>query len=252
MGAAAQCVFAAYDLENGLIDGFDVVVNKPKTAAYRAPGSPNAAFGFEQALNELAEKLGMDPIDLRLKNVATEGTRRVDGPVFQRIGAKEVLEAMREHPHYQSEKKDGSGRGVAIGFWFNIGFDSACNIALNKDGTVNLTEGSTDIGGSRTSIAMQAAEVLGIPAEDVRPSVVDTDTVGFTAVTGGSRTTFATGWAAYEAAQDVKKQCIDRAASIWDVDSENLQMEDGVISSKSDSELKMTIKELGAQLSDTG
>ena len=252
VGAAAQCVFAAYDLENGLIDGFDVVVNKPKTAAYRAPGSPNAAFGFEQALNELAEKLGMDPIDLRLKNVATEGTRRVDGPVFQRIGAKEVLEAMREHPHYQSEKKSGSGRGVAIGFWFNIGFDSACNIALNKDGTVNLTEGSTDIGGSRTSIAMQAAEVLGISAEDVRPSVVDTDTVGFTAVTGGSRTTFATGWAAYEAAQDVKKQCIERAASIWDVDAENLQMEDGVISSKTDSELKMTLKELGAQLSDTG
>tara|TARA_B100000945_G_scaffold66898_3_gene50254 strand:+ start:9664 stop:11946 length:2283 start_codon:yes stop_codon:yes gene_type:complete len=252
VGAAAQCVFAAYDLENGLIDGFDVVVNKPKTAAYRAPGSPNAAFGFEQALNELAEKLGMDPIDLRLKNVATEGTRRVDGPVFQRIGAKEVLESMREHPHYMSEKKEGSGRGVAIGFWFNIGFDSACNIALNKDGTVNLTEGSTDVGGSRTSIAMQAAEVLGISAEDVRPSVVDTDTIGFTAVTGGSRTTFATGWAAYEAAQDVKKQCITRAASIWDVDPDHLQMEDGIISSKTDTELKMTIKELAAQLSDTG
>ena len=194
----------------------------------------------------------MDPIDLRLKNVATEGTRRVDGPVFQRIGAKEVLESMREHPHYQSEKKEGSGRGVAIGFWFNIGFDSACNIALNKDGTVNLTEGSTDVGGSRTSIAMQAAEVLGISAEDVRPSVVDTDTIGFTAVTGGSRTTFATGWAAYEAAQDVKQQCIVRAASIWDVDPDHLQMEDGIISSKTDSELKMTLKELAAQLSDTG
>ncbi len=252
VGAAAQCVFSTYDIENSLIDGYDVVVNKPKTAAYRAPGAPNAAFGAEQAMNELAEKLGMDPIDLRLKNVAAEGTRRPDGPVFRRIGAKEVLEAMRDHPHYQSAKKEGTGRGVAIGFWFNIGFDSACNIAVNKDGSVNLTEGSTDIGGSRTSIAMHAAEVLGIPVEDVRPSVVDTDTIGFTAVTGGSRTTFATGWAAYEAAQDVKQQCIDRAASIWDVDANDLQMEDGVISSQSDSELKMTFKELAEQMSDTG
>ena len=252
VGAAVQCVFSTYDVENSTIDGFDVVVNKPKTAAYRAPGAPNAAFGAEQAINELAEKLGMDPIELRLKNVATEGTRRPDGPVFGRIGAKEVLEAMRDHPHYQSAKAEGTGRGISIGFWFNIGFDSACNIAVNKDGSVNLTEGSTDIGGSRTSIAMHAAEVLGIPVEDVRPSVVDTDTIGFTAVTGGSRTTFATGWAAYEAAQDVKKQCIDRAAIIWDVDANNLQMEDGVISSQSDSELKMTFKELAEQLSDTG
>jgi CO/xanthine dehydrogenase Mo-binding subunit len=252
VGAAVQCVFSTYDVENSTIDGFDVVVNKPKTAAYRAPGAPNAAFGAEQAINELAEKLGMDPIELRLKNVATEGTRRPDGPVFGRIGAKEVLEAMRDHPHYQSPKAEGTGRGISIGFWFNIGFDSACNIAVNKDGSVNLTEGSTDIGGSRTSIAMHAAEVLGIPVEDVRPSVVDTDTIGFTAVTGGSRTTFATGWAAYEAAQDVKQQCIDRAAIIWDVDANNLQMEDGVISSQSDSELKMTFKELAEQLSDTG
>ena len=252
VGAAAQCVFSTYELENALIDGYDVVVNKPKTAAYRAPGAPNAAFGMEQALNELAAKLGMDPIDIRLKNVAVEGTRRPDGPVFRRIGAKEVLEAMRDHPHYQTAKESGHGRGIAIGFWFNIGFDSACNIAVNKDGSINLTEGSTDIGGSRTSIAMHAAEVLGIPVEDVRPSVVDTDTIGFTAVTGGSRTTFATGWAAYEAAQDVKTQSIERAASIWDVDSDSLQMEDGVISSKTDSELKMTFKELASQMSDTG
>jgi CO/xanthine dehydrogenase Mo-binding subunit len=252
VGAAAQCVFSTYDMENALIDGYDVVVNKPKTAAYRAPGAPNAAFGAEQVINELAEELQMDPIEFRLKNVAVEGTRRPDGPTFRRIGAKEVLEAMRDHPHYQSKKQEGQGRGVAIGFWFNIGFDSACNIAVNSDGTVNLTEGSTDIGGSRTSIAMQAAEVLGIPAEDVRPSVVDTDTVGFTAVTGGSRTTFATGWAAYEAAQDVKQQCLERAASIWDVDVDGLQMEDGVISSTADSELRMTLKELASQLGSSG
>ncbi len=252
VGAGAMCALAAYDIENGTVDGYDVVVNKPKTAAYRAPGAPNAAFAVEQAVDELAQKLDMDPIELRLKNAAKEGTRRVDGPTFNRVGLVETLEAMRDHPHYSAPIGENQGRGVAVGFWFNIGFDSSVNLAVNADGTVILTEGSTDIGGTRASIAMQAAEVLGIPAEDVHPSVVDTDSIGFTAVTGGSRTTFATGWAAYEAAQSVKKQMIERAAAIWDVDADAVDMNRGVISSKSDPELSMTFKELAAQLGSSG
>ena len=198
------------------IDGYDVVVNKPKTAAYRAPGAPNAAFAVEQVVDEIAHKLGIDPIELRLKNAAKEGTRQATGPTFPRIGCVEVLEAMRNHPHY-SAPLDGpnKGRGVALGYWFNVGLESSCNIAVSADGTISLVEGSTDIGGTRASIAMQAAEVLGIPAEDVRPTVVDTDSIGYTSVTGGSRTAYATGWAAHDAAQDVKRQMIERAATIW-------------------------------------
>ena len=252
VGAGAMCALAAYDIENGTVDGYDVVVNKPKTAAYRAPGAPNAAYAVEQAVDELAQTLNMDPIELRLKNAAKEGTRRVDGPTFNRVGLVETLEAMRDHPHYSAPLGENQGRGVAVGFWFNIGFDSSVNLAVNADGTVNLTEGSTDIGGTRASIAMQAAEVLGIPAEDVRPSVVDTDSIGYTAVTGGSRTTFATGWAAYEAAQSVKQQIIERAASIWDVDADSVEMDKGVISSKSDPELSTTFKDLAGQLGRTG
>ena len=250
--AGAMCALAPYDIENGTVDGYDVVVNKPKTAAYRAPGAPNAAFAVEQAVDELAQKLGMDPIELRLKNAAKEGTRRVDGPVFNRVGLVETLEAMRDHPHYNAPLGENQGRGVAVGFWFNIGFHSAVDLAVNGDGTVNLTEGSTDIGGSRASIAMQAAEVLGIAAEDVHPSVVDTDSIGYTFLTGGSRTTFATGWAAYEAAQSVKRQMIERASTIWDVDQDSVQMEKGVISSTTDTELSMTFKELAGQLAGTG
>ena len=252
VGAGAMCALAAYDIENGTVDGYDVVVNKPKTAAYRAPGAPNAAFAVEQAVDELAEKIGMDPLDIRMKNAAKEGTRRVDGPTFNRVGLVETLEAMKSHPHYSAPLGENQGRGVAIGFWFNIGFDSAVNLAVNADGTVALTEGSTDIGGTRASIAMQAAEVLGIPAEDIRPSVVDTDSIGYTAVTGGSRTTFATGWAAYEAAQDVKAQMIERAASIWDVEVDSVEMDGGVISSKSDPELSMTFADLAGQLGSSG
>ena len=252
VGAGAMCALAAYDIENGTVDGYDVVVNKPKTAAYRAPGAPNAAYAVEQAVDELADELGMDPIELRLKNAAKEGTRRVDGPTFNRVGLIETLEAMRDHPHYSAPLGENQGRGIAIGFWFNIGFDSAVNLAVNADGTVSLTEGSTDIGGSRASIAMQAAEVLGIAAEDIRPTVVDTDSIGYTAVTGGSRTTFATGWAAYEAAQSVKQQMIERAATIWEVEADSVEMEDGEVRSKSDPELSMTFADLAGQLGRTG
>ncbi|MAT08737.1 MAG: oxidoreductase [Chloroflexi bacterium] len=257
VGAAAMCVFTAYDIDNVTIDGYDVVVNKPKTAAYRAPGAPNAAFATEQVIDEIAEKLNIDPVELRLQNAAKEGTRRADGPIHPRIGCVEVLEAMKGHDHYQSPltpaKYGGKvGRGVGIGFWFNIGMQSACNISVNNDGTVNLVEGSTDIGGSRASIAMHAAEVLGISYEDVKPQVADTDSVGYTAITGGSRTTFATGWAAYEAANDVKAQLIDRAATIWGVDADSVEMEEGVLRSKTDTELNMSFKDLSAQLNDTG
>jgi CO/xanthine dehydrogenase Mo-binding subunit len=163
------------------------------------------------------------------------------------------MEAMNNHPHYSAPLEGPNrGRGVGVGFWFNIGFESSCTISVNADGTVTLTEGSTDIGGSRASIAMQAAEVLGIPAESVRPTVVDTDSIGYTAVTGGSRTTYATGWAAHDAAQEVNRQMIERAAKIWEVDAEDLEMEHGVIKHRRDSELQMSFKDVASQLNDTG
>ncbi|MBM3796992.1 MAG: xanthine dehydrogenase family protein molybdopterin-binding subunit [Acidobacteria bacterium] len=250
VGPAAMTVFAAYDVANVTIDGYDVVVNKPSTAAYRAPGAPNAAFATEQVVDEIAEKLGMDPIDLRLKNAAKEGTRRADGPKFRKIGCVEVLQAMKASEHYRSELGGPNrGRGVAVGFWFNVGLPSSVTISVNADGTVNLVEGSTDIGGTRTSIAMQAAEVLGITAEQVRPTVVDTDSVGFTGVTGGSRTTFATGMAAYEAAQDVVRQMKERAAKIWETTADAVALDAGVFSHEGK---QFTFAELAEKLGSTG
>jgi CO/xanthine dehydrogenase Mo-binding subunit len=246
----AMCVFAAYDIANVVIDGFDIVVNKPSTTPYRAPGATNAAFAAETVVDELAEKLGIDPIDFRLKNAAREGTRRADGPKYRRIGCVEVLKAMKSHSHYAAPLGGPNrGRGVAIGFWFNIGFPSSCTISVNADGTVNLVEGSADLAGSRTSVAMQAAEVLGISAEDVHPTVADTDSIGYTAVTGGSRTTFATGWAAYEAAQDVSRQFRERAAMLWETDAASVKFNGGIFRAVGRS---MTFKELAARLAETG
>jgi CO/xanthine dehydrogenase Mo-binding subunit len=253
VSAAAQCVFSCYDIGNMRVDGYDVVVNKPVVAAYRAPGAPIAAFACESVIDELAGKLGIDPLDFRVQNASKEGTRRVDGPIFPVVGNLETLEAARNSEQYKSQLTGPNrGRGIASGFWFNIGLSSSAAISVNADGTINLVEGSTDIGGSRASIAMHAAEVLGIAAEDVHPSVGDTESVGYTFLTGGSRTTFATGWAAYECAQDIKNQMIERAAKIWDVTADDVHLVDGVFEHKSDQELKLNFKELSGQLAGSG
>ena len=253
VGAGAECVFGPYDIPNAVIDGYDVVVNKPRAGGYRAPGATNAGFAAETIIDEIALNLGIDPIEFRLNNAAKEGTRRASGPIFSRVGLVETLEAMYNHPHWKAPLNGPNrGRGAAVGFWMNSGAESSCTISVNADGRVNLIEGSADIGGTRASVAMQAAEVLGISAEDVYPSVVDTDSVGYTSGTGGSSVTFKTGWAAYEAANHLKDQMIERVGMIWGVDPQAVEFEQGVFRSKTDSELSMTFKELAGQLNDSG
>ncbi|MSQ11774.1 MAG: xanthine dehydrogenase family protein molybdopterin-binding subunit [Dehalococcoidia bacterium] len=253
VGAGAMCALACYNLENGMVDGYDVVCNKPKTGAYRAPGAPNAAFAVESVVDELCQKLKMDPLEFRLLNGVKEGDRRIEGVPFAKIGYTEVLQAVKNHPHWKAPiKGPNKGRGLAVGFWFNVGGEASAYMSVNEDGTVNLLEGSTDIGGSRASMAMQAAEVLGIPAEDVHPSVGDTDSIGITGVTGGSSATFKSGWAAHDAAQEVKKALVERAAKIWETAADNVLYEDGVFKMKPALERKMTFKELALKLASTG
>jgi xanthine dehydrogenase molybdenum-binding subunit len=268
VGPGAMCIFACYDIPNVKIDGYDVVVNKPATSAYRAPGATNAAFAAETVVDEIAQRLGVDPLQFRILNGAREGTRRADGLVYPKIGMIETVEAAKSHPHYSAPVSlppcGGGpgwganatslrlGRGVASGFWFNIGLKSSATASVNADGSVSLVEGSTDIGGTRTSVAMQMAEALGIRAEDVRPVVGDTETVGYTDVTGGSRVTFATGWAAYEAAQDIKRQMIARAAQIWKVTPESVSYEGGALECRTEPDKRFSFKELAGKLHATG
>ncbi|QDU25669.1 4-hydroxybenzoyl-CoA reductase subunit alpha [Anatilimnocola aggregata] len=246
IGPGSMCVFSCYDIPHARVDGYDVLNNKPKVQAYRAPGSTQAAFATEQVIDELALQLKLDPIEIRLKNAAKEGTRRVDGPVYPRIGFIETLEAARNSEHWKSPLTGKNrGRGIASGFWFNIGGASSCSASVMEDGTVSLIEGSTDIGGTRTSIAMQLAETLGITSDDVRPQVADTDSVGYTFLTGGSRVTFATGLAAYKLGLDLQAQMRDRAARLWKCSVDEVQVEDGTYSYK---DQKLTFKELAAKL----
>jgi len=243
--------FTPYAVANMYVEGFDVVVNKAKVAAYRAPGAPQAEFAVEMLINELAVKLGRDPIDLRLQNAAKEGTQTIYGPKLKRVGLVECLEAARDSKHYQQALAENQGRGVAAGFWFNVGGQSSVHINMNPDGTGTIVEGSPDIGGSRASMQMMAAEAMGIAPSLLKPIIGDTENVAFSAGTGGSRTTFATGMAVIEAAEDVVAQMKQRAASLWNVTAEQVDWADGVAINLAGEE-RLSLAEICASADRTG
>ena len=253
-GAGMMCAYAPYRIPNFAIEAFDIVVNKPKVAAYRAPGSPMAAFAIESVIDEIARQLKMDPIDLRIRNAAVEGDLAPYGPPYGPIGLKAMLEAARKHPHWTSPLGPNQGRGVACGFWFNAGMNSSASVTLNMDGSAAVVTGNPDIGGTRVAQALMVAEELGIPVERVRPGVADTDSSGFTDVTGGSRVCYATGMAVIKAAEDVREQLKARAAQIWKVDASAVKWEDGhaVPPSGVDKAEPMSVADLAAKLSLTG
>ena len=255
VGTAAMTALACYDIPNFRIIGWDVVTNTPKTAAYRAPGAPISAFGVESAVDEIAEKLGRDPIDIRIQNGARDGVKAAYGPTFQNIGHLETLQRLKQHPNLEVPLGPNQGRGVAVGFWFNIGGESTAAVHLGEDGTATVVTGNPDIGGSRASMAIMAAEVLGIPVENVRAVVADTASIGYSMLTGGSRTTFATGMAAVRAAEKVVDELKTRAAKIWDTSVENVVWKDGraVCTDAAKGEVKpLTLKGLAGQSARTG
>jgi xanthine dehydrogenase molybdenum-binding subunit len=253
VGAGAMTIVAPYDIPNLLVDAYDVIVNRPKTAAYRAPGASNAAMASETVVDELAEKCGIDACDFRLMNGVKEGAAQTAGPPYKRIGFLETVEAIKNSPHYKS-KLEGPyrGRGMASGFWFNVGLQSSAIVNVHTDGTASLVIGSVDVGGTRAAQAMIVAEVLGIDVKDVRPLVADTDSIGHTDVTGGSRTAVTTGLAVFQACQDVVRQFKERAAKIWEKKPEEVTFENGVLSAKGEGIQPLTVKEIAGRLARTG
>jgi CO/xanthine dehydrogenase Mo-binding subunit len=224
---AAMCAFAPYIIPNVRTVGFDVVSNRPKSAAYRAPGSPISAFGVESVLDILAQKIGMDPLRLRLKNAVKAGSPTPYGPKHSHDGYAETIQVLLDHPEYNKPLGKNQRRRVDSGFWFNGGGESTASIHINEDGSVVLATGSMDVGGSRASMALMAAETLGVPYASVRSTVADTASIGYNHVTGGSRVTYATGLAVVEACNKIIEQLRLRASIMWDVDVKGVVWEDG-------------------------
>ncbi|CDX40603.1 Aldehyde oxidase and xanthine dehydrogenase molybdopterin binding protein [Mesorhizobium sp. SOD10] len=223
----AMTAFACYKLENVKTVGYEVLVNRPKTAAYRAPSAPMAAFAVESVVDELAKELGMDAVDFRIKNAAQEGTRSSYGPVYGPIGIGPTLEAVKNHPHMKAPLKANQGRGMACGFWFNFGGQTCTDLNIGMDGTVSLAVGTVDVGGSRASLSLVAAEELGIDYSQVKAVVADTSSLGYNDMTDGSRGTFSSSMATISAARNAIKILRERAAQTWDIPVEDVVWEKG-------------------------
>src|SRR6185295_10776647 len=223
----AMTAFACYKLDNVKTVGYEVLVNRPKTAAYRAPSAPMAAFAVESAVDELAKEIGMDPVDFRIKNAAQEGTRSSYGPVYGPIGIGPTLEAVKNHPHMKAPLGKNQGRGMACGFWFNFGGQTCTSLNVNPDGSVTVAVGTIDVGGSRASMGLIAAEELGVPYENVRCVVADTSSLGHNDMSDGSRVTFSSGMNTVIAARNAKKVLCERAAKMWKIPEDAVKWEDG-------------------------
>jgi CO/xanthine dehydrogenase Mo-binding subunit len=253
MGAMAA--FACYELENVCVVGYDVVCNRPKLAPYRAPSAPIAAFAVESLMDEAARRIGMDPLELRLKNAAREGTRSSYGPTYNRIGLLDTLEAARKHPHYKAPLGKNQGRGVASGFWFNFGGNTSTSLSINADGTVAVAYGNPDIGGSRASMCMMVAEELGVAYDSVRTTIADTASLGHNDVTDGSRVTFSAGIGVINSARNAIKVLCARAAAIWGIPVDAIVWENGAARPAGQNAGKfkpLSLKEIVAQFSTTG
>jgi CO/xanthine dehydrogenase Mo-binding subunit len=254
-GMALNCAFASYNLPAVHHVGYDVLANRPKAAAYRAPGSPMGAFAVESLVDEMCRELGLDPIAVRLKNASHEGTKASYGPTFGRVGLIETLEAAKAHPNLAVELGPNQGRGVASGYWFNHGGETSVSVAISEDGTVQVSIGTPDIGGSRASIGLMVAETVGIPYENVRVNVVETGSLGVNEPTHGSRATFASGKAAVEACNQAIKEMCRRAAAKWGIDEDAVVWEDGAAkpSGPNAGEFPpMTIQQIAKRMGRTG
>lgn len=255
IGPACMCLFTPYAIDNVEIVGYDVVTNRPRAVAYRAPGAPMAAFATESVLDDIAQQLGFDPIELRERNAAKEGTRTAYGPTLGVVGYEQTLSAAKHHPHYSAPLGPNQGRGVASGFWFNVGGETTCAVSVQEDGTVTVTAGTPDIGGSRASLVIMAAEVLQIDIEQVRVVIADTASLGYNRHTGGSRVTFSAGLMVVESAQAVVEQLIARAALIWDIEPDAVEWRDGSAHPSGDNAGQfdpLTLAEIASRTPETG
>jgi CO/xanthine dehydrogenase Mo-binding subunit len=251
----AMTAFACYDLKNVKTVGYEVLVNRPKTAAYRAPSAPMAAFAVESVVDEIAHKIAMDSVDFRIKNAAKQGTKSSYGPVYGPIGIGPTLEASKNHPHMKAPLKKNQGRGMACGFWFNFGGQTCTDLNIGIDGTVNLAVGTVDVGGSRASLGLVAAEELGIPYESVRVVVADTSSLGHNDMTDGSRGTFSSSMATVFSARNAIKILRERAAKMWEIPVDDVVWEDGHAKATGASRgnlAPLSLKEIAAAAANTG
>src|SRR5438445_1168956 len=231
-GLTASFLGGTYRIPNFDLRGLEVSTNKTPVDAYRAPGATQAYFALESAMDELAVKLGIDPIELRLRNVSREGHLAADGEPWPRVASVEVLEEARGHPVYTAPLAEGEAVGVALGAWGGARTPSAAGCRVEPDGTVTVTVGSPDISGTATGLAMIAAEAFGVAPDRVRVEVGDTVSSPFGPSSSGSQVTYSVGGAVYEAAKEARRQLLEIATEELEAAPEDLDIIDGRVAVK--------------------
>jgi CO/xanthine dehydrogenase Mo-binding subunit len=224
--AAGPYRWQAHDLA-----GYGVLTNRFGAGAYRAPGATPAAFALEQLIDELAERVGADPIELRLANAIREGDPGLDGQPFGVFGAAECLERLRDHPLWQgrNELPDDEGVGVAIGWWPGGLEPAAATCRLDADGGLTVITAAVDMSGTETGFQTIAAAAFGLPLDRVRVVAGDTATAAFAGASGGSKITYTVGRSVQRAAEEARERLLSVAADELEIAPEDLEIVDGAV-----------------------
>ena len=243
-----------YRMDNVKIEGYAVYTNKLNAGSVRGPALPQSVFAVESHMDMLAERLGMDPLHFRLKNIVHDGDLSASGQVLENVGMKECLTRLAERVDW-GKKGPGEGKGIACFWWLSGGWPTTAAVEINDDGSVKLITGAIDIGpGAKyTSVPQMVAEVMGIPLQQVSVTNGDTDTCTYDHGDSGSRMTFSVGNVARLAALDAREQLIKQAALSLGVDPADIELAGGVASVKQGSESKtFTFRELIRQAKQAG
>ncbi len=211
-----QASAAPYQCANLHLEGIDIITNKPRTEAYRGPGGIQAAFAMEQAVDELALTLDIDPLELRRRNLAVTGSLMPIGTPFPSIGLTTIFQRIAGHECWRDPIAPGRlprGRGLAFGYWRGTSMTSAAHVTIAGDGRPMVTMGAVDISGTRTAMAQVAAEEFGLTIDDVHVAMGDTKSVGYSDAAAGSRVGRTMAAAVSQACQDALGQLRERAAS---------------------------------------
>ena len=249
LSIAGMLLGGYYRFGNFRVHGYEVQTHRPSSGSYRAPGAQQATFAIESAMDELALKLDLDPLEFRLQNCVVEGDARPNGGEWPRIGLKETLERLREHPLWINRAKSleqGRGVGIAVGGWPGGLEPATAACRLDADGKLTVMLGSVDLNGTNTTFAQVAAESLGVDADDVRVRTVDTDSAPYAGGTGGSKITYTVGVAVKKATDDAVEQIKQIAAQALEASVEDLELVDGLVRVKGVPDSGISLKDVAS------
>lgn len=247
LSIAGMLLGGYYRFGNFRVHGYEVQTHRPSSGSYRAPGAQQATFAIECAMDELAGKLNLDPLEFRLQNCVVEGDERPNGGVWPRIGLKESLERLQAHSLWQNRSdntRPGRGVGIAVGGWPGGLEPATAACRLDADGKLTVMLGSVDLNGTNTTFAQVAAESLGIDSGDVHVRTADTDSAPYAGGTGGSKITYTVGVAVQKAADDAVEQIKQIAAQALEASVDDLELANGMVRVKGVPDSGISLKEV--------